>query len=84
MNESIIPIAAHYNMDTACVELLLSDATVISINTHTIESLYAHTKHHRSDLDYLIYNHPMEYATLALSDNIPSYLQSTPHHSYID
>ena len=25
MNESITPIAAHYNPDTACVELLLSD-----------------------------------------------------------
>ena len=78
------PIYCRFNMDTACVELLLSDATTITINTHTIEAQYAHNKHHRAELDYLLYNHPMEYATLALSDNIPSYLQGTSEHSYID
>ena len=52
--------------------------------SNTIESLYAHTKHHRSELDYLIYNHPMEYATLVLSGNIQFYLQGSAEHVYID
>lgn len=59
-HENIVPYACYYNVDAACVELLLSDATAICINTHTIESLYAQTKYHRSELDYLIYNHPID------------------------
>ena len=83
-HENIVPYACYYNVDAACVELLLSDATVICINTHTIESLYAQTKYHRSELDYLIYNHPMEYATLVLSGDIQSFLQGTAEHAHID
>ena len=83
-HENLVPYACHYNIDTACVELLLSDATVICINTHTIESLYAQTKHHRSELDYLIYNHPMEYATLVLSGDIQFFLQGSTEHAHID
>ena len=68
-------------MDTACVELLLSDATTITINTHTIEAQYAHNKHPRAEPDYLLYNHPLDYAHLALTVQIPTYLQGTPRTS---
>ena len=78
------PIYCRFNMDTACVELLLSDATTVTINTHTIEAQYAHNKHHRAELDYLLYNHPLEYAHLALTGQIPAYLQGTPEHSLPD
>ena len=40
MNDTITPVHCHFNMDTACVELLLSDATTITIDTYTIESQY--------------------------------------------
>ncbi len=84
MNDTINPVHCHFNMDTACVELLLSDATIVIINTHTIEAQYTHNKYHRSELDYLIYNNPLEYAHLALSGKIPAYLQGTPEHSLPD
>ena len=66
MNNTISPVHCHFNMDTACVELLLSDATTVTINTHTIEAQYAHNKHHRAELDYLLYNHALEYAHFAI------------------
>jgi len=84
MNDTITPVHCHFNMDTACVELLLSDATTITINTHTIEAQYAHNKHHRAELDYLLYNHPFEYAHLALTGHTSQYLQDTPDHALID
>ena len=38
------------------------------------------TMYQRSELDWLIYNKPLEYAQLVLSGEIEKYLQGTPEH----
>ena len=49
-------ISCEFNMDTACVELWLTDGTLISINCTAVENEVADNMYQRSELDYLIYN----------------------------
>ena len=51
-----------YNMDTACVELKFTDGRMISIDTIAVENEVADNMYQRSELDWLIYNKPLEYA----------------------
>ena len=59
--------ACHFNMDTGCVELLLRDGRMISIDCIGIEDALDVTMAQRSDLDYLIYNDPLGYDDLILN-----------------
>ena len=59
--------ACHFNMDTGCVELLLRDGRMISINCTGVEDALDVTMAQRSELDYLIYNDPLGYADLILN-----------------
>ena len=56
--------ACHFNMDTGCVELLLRDGRMISIDCTGVEDALDVTMAQRSELDYLIYNDPLGYAEL--------------------
>ena len=47
-------------MDTACVELKFSNGSMIAIDTIAVENAVADNMYERSELDYLIYNAPME------------------------
>lgn len=38
----------------------------------------------RSELDWLIYNKPLEYAQLVLDGNLERYVRGTPEHRLID
>ena len=71
-------------MDTACVEMKYSDGSMISIDTIAVENEIADNMYQRSELDWLIYNKPLEYAQLVLEGNIMKYLQSTPEHRLTD
>ena len=50
-----------FNMDTGCVELLLRDGRMISIDCTGVEDELDVTMAQRSELDYLIYNDPLGY-----------------------
>ena len=50
-----------FNMDTGCVELLLRDGRMISIDCTEVEDELNVTMAQRSELDYLIYNDPLGY-----------------------
>ena len=56
--------SCEFNIDTACVELRLSDGTLISIDCTAVENEVADNMYQRSELDWLIYNAPLEYAEL--------------------
>lgn len=58
-------ISFKFNMDTACVELLYADGTMIAIDTTiTVENKVADNMYQRSELDCLIYKDPLAYADL--------------------
>ena len=69
-------ITCEFNMDSGCVELRFDDGTALDIDCTAIENKYGRTIQQRSELDWLIYNAPLEYAQLVLSRKIATYLQS--------
>ena len=66
-----------FNMDTGCVELLLRDGRMISINCTGIEDALDVTMAQQTELDYLIYNDPLAYADLILNGEPEEYLKNT-------
>ena len=66
-----------FNMDTGCVELLLRDGRMISINCTGVEDELDVTMAQRTELDYLIYNDPLAYADLILNGEPEEYLKNT-------
>ena len=68
--------ACHFNMDTGCVELLLRDGRMISIDCTGGEDALDVTMAQRSELDYLIYNDPLGYADLILNGDPEEYLKN--------
>lgn len=77
-------LSCEYNMDTACVELKYADGTLISIDTIAVENEVADNMYQRSELDWLIYNKPLEYAQLVLEGDLESYLKGEPEHRLMD
>ena len=53
-------ISCEFNMDTACVELKFLDGSMIAIDTIAVENEVADNMYQRSELDYLIYNDPVD------------------------
>ena len=60
-------LSCEFNIDTACVELKLADSTMISIDCTAVENEVADNMYQRSEMDWLIYNAPLEYADLILN-----------------
>ena len=69
-------ISCEFNIDTACVELRLEDGTLIAIDCTAVENEVADNTYERSELDYLVYNAPLEYADLILNGNPVKYLKT--------
>lgn len=57
-------ILCEFNMDTACVELKFTDGSMIAIDTIAVENELADNMYQRSELDWLIYNKPLELRSL--------------------
>lgn len=71
-------------MDTACVDLKFTDGNMISIDTITVENEVADNMYQRSELDYLIYNAPLEYADLILNGDPETYLRIVTEYKSLD
>ncbi len=69
-------LSCEFNIDTACVELKYSDGSMIAIYTPAVEDEVADNMYERSELDYLIYNAPLEYADLILNGDPVKYLKT--------
>lgn len=77
-------ISCEFNMDAPCVELRFSDGSIVAIDTIAVENEVADTMYQRSELDWLIYNKPLEYAQLVLGGDLEGYLRGTPKHRLMD
>ena len=73
-----------FNMDTACVELVFTDGTIIAIDTIAVENEVADNMYQRSELDWLIYNAPLEYAELVLNGETEKYLKTVTEYKRLD
>ena len=73
-------LSCKFNMDTACVELKFADGSMIAIDTIAVENEVADNMYERSELDYLIYNAPLEYADLVLNGEPEKYLKAVTEY----
>lgn len=77
-------ISCKFNMDTVCVELRFADGSMIAIDTIAVENEVARNMYERSELDYLIYNAPLEYANLILNGDPETYLRTVTEYKPLD
>lgn len=77
-------LSCEFNLDTACVELRYSDGTMIAIDTIAVENEVADNMYQRLELDWLIYNAPLEYANLILNGDPEKYLKAVTQYKPID
>lgn len=69
-------LSCAFNMDTACVELKFDNGSMIAIDTIAVENEVTDHMYQRSELDWLIYNAPVEYADLILNGDPEKYLKT--------
>ena len=77
-------LSCEFNIDTACVELRCADGTMISIDCTAVENKVADNMYQRSELDWLIYNAPLEYANLILNGDPEKYLKAVTEYKPLD
>ena len=68
--------ACKFNLDTGYVELLLRDGRMISIDCTGVEDVLDVTMAQQTELDYLIYNDPLDYEDLILNGDPKEYLKN--------
>ena len=59
-------LSCRYNMDSNRVEARFKDGTTVAIDCIAIENEYGNTPAQRAELDWLLYNKPLEYAQMVL------------------
>ena len=74
-------LSCEFNIDTACVEVKLTNGSMVSIDCDTVENEYAHNMYEVSELDYLIYNEPISYVRLLLSGKLADYLRNSTDYT---
>ena len=77
-------VFCEYNFDNCCVELKFFDSSMIVIDTIAVENEVADNMYQQQELDWLIYNKPLEYARLILGGNLEGYLKGTPEYRLRD
>lgn len=60
------------------------DSSMIAIDTIAVENEVADNMYQRSELDWLIYNKPLEYAQLVLGGELEEYVSGTAEHRLMD
>lgn len=76
-------LSCRYNMDTNQVEARFADGSAVAICCITIEDEYGSTPAQREELDWLLYNKPLEYAQLVLKGEIVHYLSLRCNHGIL-
>ena len=74
-------LSCRFNMDTNRVEARFEDGTTLAIDCIAVENEIADNRFDRAELDWLIYNKPLEYADLVLSGGIEEYCKGYCDHS---
>ncbi|MBR4635251.1 MAG: hypothetical protein IKO51_02690 [Clostridia bacterium] len=77
-------LACEFNIDTVCVELKYDDGSMLAIDCTAVENELNASILQRGELDWLIYNKPLEYAELVLNGGIEEYIKGTPEHRLMD
>ena len=77
-------LSCRYNMDTNRVEARFEDGTILSIDCIAVEDEYGNSPAQRAELDWMLYNEPLEYAQLVLGGKIEHYLSLGCEHGRLE
>ena len=77
-------LACRFNMDTNSVEVLFADGSAVAIDCIAIEYEYGNAPAQRAELDWLLYNKPLEYAQMVLRGEIERYLSLGCDHGRLE
>ena len=77
-------LSCKFNMDTGCVEVKYADCSMIAINCKAVETALDADTWQRSELDWLIYNAPIDYVNLLLHGDIREYLKNVTDYHPLD
>ena len=73
-----------YNMDTNRVEARFADGTILAIDCTAAEDEYGNTPTQQAELDWLLYNKPLEYAQMVLRGEMERYLSLGCDHGRLE
>ena len=69
-----------FNINTNRVEARFEGGTTVAIDCTAIEDEYGNTPAQRAELDWLLYNKPLEYAQLVLGGKIEHHISLDCNH----
>ncbi len=76
--------SCRFNMDTNRVEARFEDGITVAIDRIAIEDEYGNTPTQRSELVWLLYNKPLEYAQMVLGGEMAHYLSLGCDHGRLE
>ena len=77
-------LSCRYNMDTNQVEARFEGGTTLTIDCIAVEDEHGNTPAQRAELDWMLYNKPLEYAKLVLGGEIEHYLSLGCDHGRLE
>ena len=77
-------LSRRFNMGTSRVETRFEDGTTIAIDCIAVEDEYGSTPAQRAELDWLLYNKPLEYAQMVLRGEMGRYLSLGCDHGRLE
>ena len=77
-------LSCRYNIDTNRVETRFEDGTTLAIDCIAVKDEYGNTPTQRAELDWLLWNKPLEYAQLVLGREIERYLSLGCDHGRLE
>ena len=69
-------LSCQFNIDAGRVEARFADGSTIAIDCIAIEDEYGNAPAQRAELDWLLYNKPLEYIQLILAGDPKEYLKN--------
>ena len=81
MDKKVISCA--FNIDTACIEVRFVDGSMIAIDCTLVEAEVARNMYESSELEWLVYNAPVDYVNLLLHGDVREDVRNvTEYHPF--
>ena len=77
-------LSCRYNTDTNRVEARFEGSTTVAIDCIAVEDEYGNTPVQRAELDWPLYNKPLEYTRLVLRGEMERYLSLGCDHGRLE
>lgn len=76
-------MSCEFNIDTACMEVRYTDGSMISVDCTLVDAEVARNMYESSELEWLVYNAPIDYVNLLFHGDIQGYWRNeTEYHSF--